>query len=220
MAVSSTTTWTLDAAEVIEEAYERCGLEPRTGYHAQTARRSMNLLLADWANRGIHLWMIASVSEALTASTASYTLDADIIDIMDVVIRRDGTDYSLERIARNEYQNLPVKTTEGRPTQYWVDRQRLAPVIHLYPTPENSTDTLRFYKMARMDDINAAVNNADVPYRFLPALTSGLAYYLAVKRAPERVEMLKALYEEDMVRAEQMDRDDTNLRVVPSLRGY
>jgi len=220
MALSGTTNWTLDAAEVIEEAYERCGLEPRNGYDAQTARRSMNLLLADWANRGVHLWMVAAVSEALTASTASYTLDSDIIDIMDVVIRRDGTDYLLERISRNEYQNLPVKTVEGRPTQYWVDRQLSTPVIHLYPTPENSTDTLRFYKMARVDDINASVNNAEVPYRFLPALTSGLAYYLAVKRAPEKVQLLKALYEEDMYRAEQTDRDDTNMRVVPNLRGY
>lgn len=220
MALSGTTNWTLDAAEVIEEAYERIGQEARTGYDAQTARRSMNLLLADWANRGVHLWMVNAVSEALTASTASYTLDADIIDIMDVVIRRDGTDYLLERISRNEYQNLPVKTVEGRPTQYWVDRQRAAPVIHLYPTPENSTDTLRFYKMARVDDINASANDADVPYRFLPALTSGLAYYLAVKRAPEKVQLLKALYEEDMYRAEQTDRDDTNMRVVPNLRGY
>jgi len=220
MAVSGSTNWTLDAAEVIEEAYERIGQEARTGYDSQTARRSLNLLLADWANRGVHLWMVDAVSESLTASTASYTLDSDIIDIMDVVIRRDGTDYLLERISRNEYQNLPVKTVEGRPTQYWVDRQRETPVIYLYPTPENSTDTLRFYKMARADDINASANNADVPYRFLPALTSGLAYYLAVKRAPEKVQLLKALYEEDMYRAEQTDRDDTNMRVIPNLRGY
>jgi hypothetical protein len=141
-------------------------------------------------------------------------------DIMDVVVRRDGTDYLLERISRNEYQNLPVKTVEGRPTQFWIDRQRDAPVIYLYPTPENSTDVLRFYKMVRADDIDAAVNNADVPYRFLPALTSGLAYHLAVKRNPQMVPLLKQLYDEEMFRAEQGDRDDTNMRLVPNLRGY
>jgi len=199
MAVSGSTNWTLDASEIIEEAYERIGQELRTGYDAQTGRRSLNLLLADWANRGIHLWMVDSDSQALTASTASYTLDTDVVDIMDVV---------------------PVKTVEGRPTQFWIDRQRDAPVIYLYPTPENSTDVLRFYKMVRADDIDAAVNNADVPYRFLPALTSGLAYHLAVKRNPQMVPMLKQLYEEEMFRAEQGDRDDTNMRLVPNLRGY
>ena len=220
MAVSGSTNWTLDASEIIEEAYERIGQELRTGYDAQTGRRSLNLLLADWANRGIHLWMVDSDSQALTASTANYTLDAAIVDIMDVVVRRSGTDYLLERISRNEYQNLPVKTVEGRPTQSWIDRQRDAPVIYLYPTPENSTDVLRFYKMVRADDIDAAVNNADVLYRFLPALTSGLAYHLAVKRNPQMVPMLKQLYEEEMFRAEQGDRDDTNMRLVPNLRGY
>lgn len=220
MAVSGSTNWNLDASEIIEEAYERIGQELRTGYDAQTGRRSLNLLLADWANRGIHLWMVDADSQALTASTASYTLDTDVVDIMDVVVRRSSTDYLLERISRNEYQNLPVKTTEGRPTQYWLDRQRDAPVINLYPTPENSTDVLRFYKMVRADDIDAAVNNADVPYRFLPALTSGLAYHLAVKRNPQMVPMLKQLYDEEMFRAEQNDRDDTNMRIVPNLRGY
>ena len=215
MAVSGSTNWTLDAAEVIEEAYERIGQEARTGYDLTTARRSMNLLLADWANRGVHLWMVAAVTESLTSGTASYTLDDDIIDIMDVVIRRDGTDYLIERISRNEYQNLPVKTITGRPTQYWVDRQS-TPVIYLYPAPENSTDQLRFYRTERIEDVTALTNDTDIPSRFIAPLVSGLSYQIAIKKAPERAEALKMIYEEEMARAEMEDRERVSLRLVPS----
>jgi hypothetical protein len=149
MATSGTQTFKLDASDLIEEAYERCGLELRTGYDAKTARRSLNILMSDWSNRGINLWTVNEATQSLTAGTANYSLDAYTVDVLDAVIRRDGVDYNMERIGRSEYQNLPKKTTEGRPTQYWVDRQS-TPVIYLYPTPENSTDQLRFYRTERV----------------------------------------------------------------------
>ncbi len=218
MATSGTQTFKLDASDLIEEAYERCGLELRTGYDAKTARRSLNILMSDWSNRGINLWTVKEATQSLTAGTANYTLDAYTVDVLDAVIRRNGVDYNMERIGRSEYQNLPKKTTEGRPTQYWVDRQS-TPVIYLYPTPENSTDQLRFYRTERVEDINELTNDADVPSRFLAPLISGLAYYLAIKKAPERAQGLKMIYEEEMVRAETEDRERVSLRIVPS-RGY
>jgi hypothetical protein len=218
MATSGTQTFNIDASDIIEEAYERCGLELRTGYDARTARRSLNILMSDWSNRGINLWTVKEATQSLTAGTANYTLDAYTVDVLDAVIRRNGVDYNMERIGRSEYQNLPKKTTEGRPTQYWVDRQS-TPVIYLYPTPENSTDQLRFYRTERVEDINELTNDADVPSRFLAPLISGLAYYLAIKKAPERAQGLKMIYEEEMVRAETEDRERVSLRIVPS-RGY
>jgi len=215
MATSGSQDWSLDASDVIEEAYERCGLEFRSGYDARTARRSMNLLFADWANRGIKLWKMTKVELTLTDGTANYTLGTDTVDVTDAAIQRDSTDYLIERISRNRYHSLPKKSTEGRPTQYYVDRQRAAPVVYLYPTPENSTDKLVYYKMERIEDIDASSNDPDIPYHFYPALVSGLSYYLSVKKAPDRTQMLKALYDEDMYRAEQTDRDDTNMRIVP-----
>jgi len=215
MATSGTQTFNIDASDIIEEAYERCGLELRTGYDARTARRSLNILMSDWSNRGINLWTVKEATQSLTAGTANYTLDAYTVDVLDAVIRRNGVDYNMERIGRSEYQNLPKKTTEGRPTQYWVDRQS-TPVIYLYPTPENSTDQLRFYRTERVEDINELTNDADVPSRFLAPLISGLAYYLAIKKAPERAQGLKMIYEEEMVRAETEDRERVSLRIVPS----
>jgi hypothetical protein len=218
MATSGTQTFKLDASDLIEEAYERCGLELRTGYDAKTARRSLNILMSDWSNRGINLWTVNEATQSLTAGTANYSLDAYTVDVLDAVIRRDGVDYNMERIGRSEYQNLPKKTTEGRPTQYWVDRQS-TPVIYLYPTPENSTDQLRFYRTERVEDVNALTNDVDVPSRFIAPLVSGLAYHLAVKKAPERAQGLKMIYEEEMARAEAEDRERVSMRIVPS-RGY
>ena len=215
MATSGTQTFSIDASDIIEEAYERCGLELRTGYDARTARRSLNILMSDWSNRGINLWTVKEDTQALTKGTANYSLDAYTVDVLDAVIRRNGVDYNMERIGRSTYQNLPKKTTEGRPTQFWVDRQS-TPVIYLYPTPENSTDQLRFYRTERVEDINTLADNADVPSRFLAPLVSGLAYHLAVKKAPERAQGLKMIYEEEMVRAEMEDRERVSLRLVPS----
>ena len=195
MATSGSRDFDLDVAEIIEEAYERCGLEVRTGYDAKTARRSMNLMFADWANRGLNLWTVKQATQALTAGTATYTFTADYTDLLEVVLRRSGTDYELSRMSRSEYLNLPNKTTQGRPSQYYYNRQ-VSPQITLWATPDSSTDTLVYYFVQRIEDVDTLANTTDAPFRFLPCMVAGLAYYLAMKKAPERVQLLKAVYEE------------------------
>lgn len=214
MATSGTQTFKLDASDLIEEAYERCGLEMRTGYDAKTARRSLNILMSDWANRGINLWTVKQGTQTLTKGTTSYSLDPETVDLLDVVIRRNGVDYAMERIGRSTYLSTPNKATEGRPTQFWVDRQS-TPVLHVYPAPENSTDQVVFYRTERIEDVNALSNDVDIPSRFIAPLISGLAYFLSMKKAPERVQGLKAVYEEEMLRAETEDRERVSLRMIP-----
>jgi len=141
MATSSSVDFEIDVAEYIEEAFERCGIEVRTGYDLRTARRSMNLLFADWANRGLNQWTITQRTQALTANDVDYTLGADVIDILSMVVRRSGTDFSMTRISRDDYINLPTKTTTGRPSQFFLDRQ-ITPNLKIWSAPENSTDVL------------------------------------------------------------------------------
>lgn len=215
MATSGTKTFKLDVSDLIEEAYERCGLEMRSGYDARTARRSLNILMSDWSNRGINLWTIDKTTTTLTESDYDLTLDASIVDITDMVLQRDSTDYTMERLSRSEYHALPKKTTEGRPTQYYVDRQA-TPVLYLYPAPENSTDKIIYYATTRVEDANALTNDIDIPSRFIAPLVSGLSYQLSVKKAPERAQALKMIYEEEMQRAEFEDREKVSLRLVPA----
>jgi len=216
MATSNSRDFDLDVAELVEEAYERCGLEIKTGYDAKTARRSLNLMFADWANRGINLWTVQLGTQALTAGTTEYTLTSDVVDLLEVVVRRDNTDFQVQRISRSDYQNLPNKTTSGRPSSIYVDKQ-IAPKINLWPAPENSTDVLRYYFIQRIQDADAAINNMDAPFRFLPCMAAGLAYYLSVKKAPDRVQLLKSIYEEEFQRASDMDQDRVPTRLTPSL---
>ena len=219
MTVSGSTNFELDVAEYIEEAFERCGLEVRTGYDLQTAKRSLNLLFADWANRGLNQWTIAQRTQAVTADTASYNLAADTIDVLSMVVTRDSTDFSMSRISRDAYLSIPNKATTGRPTQFFIDRQ-LTPVIKIWPTPENSTDVLKFDVLTRIDDADAVTNTVDVPFRFFPCLAAGLAYYLSVKKAPDRVQMLKAMYDEEFLRAMEEDRDRASFTISPNLSFY
>jgi len=219
MAVSGSTDFELDVAEYIEEAFERCGLEVRTGYDLKTAKRSLNLMLADWANRGLNQWTIKQRTLPVTKSTGQYALGADVIDVLAVSVRRSGTDYTIDRVSRDEYLAIPTKTTEGRPTQFFLDRQ-ITPELKLWPLPENSTDVLVYDCLTRIDDADAAINTMAVPFRFYPCLSAGLAYYLSLKRAPERVQMLKAVYEEEMRRAIDEDRDRASFQISPSLRNY
>ena len=216
MATSGTQTFKLDVSDVIEEAYERCGLELRSGYDAKTAKRSLNLLLADWASRGLNLWTVKQITQALVTGTVSYTLDTTVIDITDAVVRRSGVDYTLTRIGRSEYMGIPDKDIQSRPTQYWLDRQT-TPVLYIYPAPENSTDTIVYNRSEKIEDINALTDDVDIPVRFFPPLVSGLAYYLAQKKAPDRITMLKAIYDEEMIRAETEDREKVSLRLVPGV---
>lgn len=217
MTTSGTRSFNLDIAEAVEEAYERCGIEVRTGYDIKTARRSMNLMFADWANRGLNLWTVAQGTTTLTQGTSVYTLGEDVADILEMVLRRDNTDYEVERISRGEYLTFPNKTNQGRPSQFYYNRQ-IAPEITLWQTPDNSTDQLVYYYVQRIEDAGAYTNTTDLPWRFYPCMVAGLAYYIAMKRAPERMQMLKAVYEEEFQRAADEDEDRVPLKLVPSAR--
>ena len=216
MATSGSTNFDLDVAEIIEEAYERCGLEVRTGYDAKTARRSLNLMFADWANRGLNLWTVKQATQALTQGTATYTLNSNYTDILEVSLGRSGTDYELSRMSRGEYLGLPNKATEGRPSQYYYNRQS-TPEITLWAVPDNSTDTLVYYYVKRIEDVDTLANTTDAPFRFLPCIVAGLAYYLAMKKAPDRIQLLKAVYEEEFQRAADEDEDRVPLKLQPSI---
>ena len=216
MATSGSRDFNLDVGEVIEEAYERCGLEVRTGYDARTARRSLNLMFAEWANRGLNLWTVKQGTITLTQGQAQETLLDDVVDLLDVVVRRNGTDFEVERISRGEYATLPNKTTQGRTSQYWLNRQ-VEPVINLWAVPENSTDQLIYYYVRRIEDADSLVDTTDMPFRFFPCMVAGLAYYMAMKRAPERVQLLKTVYEEEFQRAADEDQGRTPLKLQPSL---
>ena len=215
MATSGTRDFNLDIGEIVEEAYERCGLEVRTGYDAKTARRSLNLMFAEWANRGLNLWTVDSKEITLTQGQAIYTLLPDVVDLLDVVVRRNNTDYEVQRISRGEYTTLPNKTTQGRPSQYWFNRQ-IDPVINLWSVPENSTDVLIYYYVERIEDAGVYTNTSDLPFRFFPCMVAGLAYYLAMKRVPDRIQMLKTVYEEEFQRAADEDQGRTPLKLQPS----
>jgi hypothetical protein len=166
MTTSGSRDFNLDVSEIIEEAFERCGQEVRTGYDAKTARRSLNLMFADWANRGLNLWTVAQATTTLTQGTSTYTLGADVVDILEMVLRRDGTDYEVERISRGDYLNFPNKTDQGRPSQFFLNRQ-IQPGHHLWQAPENSTDQLIYYYVQRIQDADALVNTTDMPFPFL-----------------------------------------------------
>ena len=288
MAVSGSKHFEPNVAEYVEEAFERCGLEFRTGYDSATARRSLNFLFADWANRGLNRWTIEQVSQtladgiseypvgtitatvgasgslsvgetitggtsAVTASIittptsatgtltvpsgtftsgetitggtsgASTTISASpslvdtqaTIDILSGVVRRSGSDLSVTRISRDDYLSIATKTTAGRPTQFYVNRQ-ITPTVKVWPEPENSTDIFIYDRLVRIDDADTAVDTVQVPFRFYPCLAAGLAYYIALKKSPERVQLLKGLYEEEFVRAAEEDRDKASLNLVPS----
>ena len=217
MTTSSSRDFDLDVAEIIEEAYERCGLEVRTGYDARTARRSMNLMFADWANRGLNLWTVTQTTLSLVSGTAAYSLASNYTDLLEVVVRNSSNvDTSLSKMSRSEYLAIPNKTNTGRPTQYFYNRQ-VTPSITLWPTPNDSTDTLVYYYVNRIQDVDALQNTTDAPFRFLPCMVAGLAYYIAIKKAPERVQMLKSIYEEEFQRAADEDEDRVSLKLQPGM---
>lgn len=217
MALSSSTDFEPDVSEYIEEAFERCGLEIRTGYDLKSAKRSLNLLFAEWANRGLNRWTIEQSTLSITSGTNSYSLGADTIDILSAVIRTGtGTnqnDQQITRVSRDTYLNIPSKNSTGKPSQWYVDRQ-IAPTVKLWPTPDNSY-TLVYDRLTRMNDADTYINTLEVPFRFYPCLTAGLAYYISMKRAPDRMQMLKSVYEEEFNRAAFEDVDRANLSLVP-----
>jgi len=223
MATSGSSNFEPDVAEYIEEAFERCGLEYRTGYDGVTARRSLNLLFADWANRGLNQWTVTNSTTTLSKSDQFLDLTSTTIDVLDVILRRtensETTDIQMNQISRSAYWNIPNKDTEARPSQWFLDKQ-ITPRLYIWPAAENSTDQVIINRLVRIEDADAGVNTADVPFRFFPCLSAGLAYYIALKRAPDRIQLLKGLYEEEFARAADQDESRASLMVAPNLRSY
>ena len=292
MTTSNSKNFEIDVAEYIEEAFERCGQEVRTGYDLRTAKRSLNLLFADWANRGLNQWTIeqttitlaagiseypsgsltlsvaatgsftvgetitggtsgatASITSSLTSTSfattipvGSFTLNETItggtsgatttvsavqdlsdtqstIDMLSAVVTRTGTDFEITRLSRSEFLNIPTKTQTGRPNQFFLDRQ-ISPVLKIWPVPDNSTDVIKFNRLTRIDDADAFTNTVDIPFRFYPCLAAGLAYYLSMKRSPQLMAPLKAIYEEEMLRAMEEDRDRASFKISPPSYQY
>ena len=222
MAVSGTYNFNLDIDEVIQEATEMIGGENTLGNTPASARRSINLMLKDWQNRGVLLWSTSVSSLTVTVSTTAYDLSSSTIDALEVVLNRDNTDIQLERISPEEYLIIPNKTQTGRPSQYSIRRGRDNPVLSVWPIPENTTDVLHIERIRELQDVNkSATQNADLPKRFLPCLTAGLSYQMSMKRPnvePTRIQMLKANYEELFNRALLEDREKAVMKVVPKLR--
>jgi len=199
-------------------------LQVRSGYDLQTARRSLNLMLSEWANRGLNLWTIQLQEKTITAGTNNLTgLDLfgsgqeaaqQIIDITDLAISdSSNNDFSATPISRSTYLNIAVKTTSGRPTQYYFERT-INPRLYLYPQAD-TTYTLKYYALLRMKDAGEYTNNAEIPFRFLPCMTAGLAYYIAMKKAPERIQLLKQVYEDEFQRAAAQDGERSSLFLTP-----
>jgi len=220
MTTSATTTFDLDVDELISEAFERCGLQVRAGYDIKTARRSLNLMFLDWASRGLNLWTIEQRTLSLVAGTYEYNLPTDTVNVLEAVIRSTSngvqTDITLNRFSRAEWLHTPVKVaTQSRPAQFYVERT-IIPKVYFYPNPDSSTTyTFVYYAIRRVQDAGSYTNTMDINFRFLPCLASGLSYYIALKRAPDRIVMLKQIYEEDFLRAAQEDRDIASVFLVP-----
>lgn len=228
---SGTSTFNLNLNELIEEAFERCGAELRTGYDLRTARRSLNLLTMEWANRGINLWTIQEGTIPLVQGQAEYGMPVDTIDILDHVVRTQSgqgqTDINISRISVDTYATIPNKNAQGRPIQLWF--QRLSgqdngggivqyPTITVWPVPEQSNYyTLVVWRLRRIQDAGTGVNIEDIPFRFLPCMVAGLAYHLSMKLPGglERSPMLKAQYEELWQQAADEDREKAPLRIAP-----
>ena len=224
MAVSGTTAFNLDLTEVVEEAFERAGSEMRTGYDLRTARRSLNLLFADWANRGLNMWTFEQGTITLVPGTATYNLPADTVDLMEHVIRTGAgnastqADLTITRISVSTYATIPNKLQQARPIQVWIERRQEIPTITVWPVPDNSqTYTFVYWRLRRIDDAGTGVNTMDVPFRFLPCMVAGLAYYLALKvpNGAERLPVLKQQYDEAWELASTEDREKASVRFVP-----
>jgi len=233
MTTTGTSSFNLQITDLFEEAYERAGSEMRSGYDFRTARRSFNLLTIEWASRGINLWTVESGSIALVAGTATYNLPVDTIDLIEHVIRQNPgssstqTDININRISVSTYSTIPNKLNTGRPIQVYINRRSGAqtptgiqyPTITVWPVPADNSYTFVYWRLRRIQDAGNGDGTADIPYRFLPALTAGLAYQIAMKRpeAAARIPMLQAEYERQWDLASSEDRDRAPLRMVPRI---
>jgi hypothetical protein len=232
---SGTSAFNLDLNNLVEEAFERCGSELRTGYDLRTARRSLNLLTIEWANRGINLWTIEEGTIPLVQGQIAYNLPADTIDLLDQVVRtgtgQNQQDINITRISESTYITIPNKNAQGRPIQVWINRQSGAvypvtgvkhPQINVWPVPEqNNFYTFVYYRLRRIQDAGeGGTHTQDIPFRFLPCMVAGLAYHLSLKipEAAPRIEMLKAIYEQEFQLAADEDREKASLRLAPRMQ--
>ena len=230
MTTSGTQSFNLELKDIMEEAFERCGAEMRTGYDFRTAKRSLNLLTIEWASRGINLWTIEEGSIPMVQGQIEYDLPVDTIDLLDSVIRTQTgigqTDININRISVSTYATIPNKNAQGRPIQVWIDRQSGAtepsgvnfPQIYVWPAPDQSNFyTYVYYRLKRIQDAGNGINTQDIPFRMLPCLVAGLSYYLAMKipDALPRLEMLKMEYENQWLLASTEDREKASLRLAP-----
>ena len=219
MTTSGTTSFSLPLDELLEQASLRVGGEAILGTEARTSRRALNLLFTDLQNRGVLLHTLDQVLTTVATSVAIVTCSSDTLDIMDLVVRRSGTDLAATRISFDDYNAIPVKTQSGRPTQYFVNRQRDNVLIYLWPQPENSTDVLVYWKVRFIQDAGALANDPDFPRRFWPSLVSGLAYYLALQRGMkfplDRLALLKGMFEEDLANVLSEDSERVSFFAVP-----
>ena len=227
MGVSGTSSFALPFDDLIDEALSRVGGEPMGGTDdGKLALRSFNLMMTDWQNRGVGLWTLETSIVSTTTSVNTITIGGDTLDVLGVVVRRSGVDTAMTRLSFEEYLEIPNKTQTGKPSQFFLDRQRAAPVFNLYMSPENSTDALVYWKVRFIQDAGKLANDPDLPRRFWPAAVSGLAYYVAQKRLalddPTRLNTLtymKMEYEGDLKRAMEEDRERTSVILRPKLRG-
>jgi hypothetical protein len=223
MTTSGVANFNLDLTEIVEEAFERNGAELRTGYDLKTARRSLNLLFADWANRGINMWTFEQGTQVLTPGTATYNLPADTVDLLEHVIRTGAgsastqADLTITRISVSTYATIPNKLQQARPIQIWIERLD-TPRFTVWPVPDNTqTYTLVYWRLRRIQNAGEGVNTMDMPFRFIPAMIAGLSYYLAMKlpNALERLPILKQQYDEAWELASSEDREKAAVRFVP-----
>ena len=224
MTISGTTAFNLDLVELVEEAFERCGGELRTGYDLKTARRSLNLLFADWANRGLNMWTFEQGSITLVPGVGTYDLPASTVDLLEHVIRTGAgsastqADLTITRISVSTYATIPNKLQQARPIQIYINRRQEIPQVTVWPIPDNvQTYTLVYWRLKRIDDAGTGSNTMDVPFRFIPAMVAGLSYYLAMKvpTGAERLPILKAQYDEAWALASEEDREKAAVRFVP-----
>ena len=230
MATSGTTAFTLDLADIMEEAYDLCGSELRSGYDYRGAKRALNLIFLEWQNKGLNLWKIEQGTQTLTSGTSSYPLPSSALEVVDAFIRTNAGDtvkqfdQRLNRISRTEYNHQAIKLLQSRPTQFYIDKGTSSNNIVLWSTPDSSeTYTLVYDYIQKIEDAgNPASNNADVPSRYLPCLTYALAYNLACKipEAQNRVPMIKQRYDELWNEVSDADRERAAIRFVPDLSSY
>ena len=231
---SGTTTFEkgFSISDIVEEAYERLGIQGVSGYQLKSARRSLNILFQEWANRGLHYWEVANNNITLVADQATYTMFRStsdgtssatavygVDDILEASYRNSNVDTPLTKVSRSQYQAFSNKTSTGTPSQYFVQRfiDKVTVTLYLTPGTNEAGKFLNYYYVKRIQDAGDYTNDADVPYRFVPCMTAGLAYYLAIKTAPDRVQMLKMLYEDELQRALQEDGSSSSTYISPKV---